>query len=204
MRQWLSVVWLVVLSVVMSSSLVWAADDAVKSPTHTQKTKSDAAVVPNKTSSPEASATAETAGKKLGEDSKLPLPRFASLRARETNLRSGPGKRYPILWVYKRGFVPVEIIDELEDWRRVRDIAGDSGWLHRSLLSGNRTAMFVTGLHNVYAHPDATTAPIFRIKEGVIVHVEQCSATWCRIEFSEHQGWVEKNTLFGVYAAEVF
>lgn len=179
-------VWLLALFVVAVSGGVvplWAVD-SLKPSAHKQ-----------------ASATVSA---KIGEDSKLPLPRFASLRAKETNLRSGPGKRYPILWVYKQGAVPVEIIDEVQNWRRVKDIAGDTGWLHRSLLSGNRTAMFVAGTHNLYANPDATTAPILRMREGVIVRLLQCTQDWCHIEAADHQGWAEKKSLFGVYTSELF
>lgn len=150
------------------------------------------------------SAQTNVTQQKIGEDSKLPLPRFASLRSRETNLRSGPGKRYPIMWVYKQASVPVEIIDEVQNWRRVRDIEGDSGWLHRSLLSGNRTATFVTGIHNLYASSDVAARVIIKAREGVIVKLLQCTADWCLVEVGDHQGWAQKTSLFGVYSSEIF
>ena len=74
----------------------------------------------------------------------LPLPRFVSLRADQVNLRTGPGVRYPIDWVYRRRDLPVEIIDEHETWRRIRDWEGTIGWVHQSMLQGVRNAM-VTG-----------------------------------------------------------
>ena len=36
----------------------------------------------------------------------LPLPRFASLKADEVNVRTGPGPRYPIEWILKRKGMP--------------------------------------------------------------------------------------------------
>ena len=53
----------------------------------------------------------------------LPLPRFASLRADEANVRAGPGTRYPIEWVFKRKGMPVEIVAEFENWRKIRESA---------------------------------------------------------------------------------
>ena len=50
----------------------------------------------------------------------LPLPRFASLRVDEVNLRTGPGTRYPIDWVYMREGLPVEITAEFDIWRRIK------------------------------------------------------------------------------------
>ncbi len=41
-----------------------------------------------------------------------PLPRFASLRSNEVNLRAGPGTQYPGEWVFLRRDLPVEIVAE--------------------------------------------------------------------------------------------
>src|SRR5262245_5050819 len=68
----------------------------------------------------------------------LPIPRFASLRSDEVNVRSGPGTRYPVEWVFKRKSMPVEIVAEYDIWRKIRDWQGASGWVHQSLLTGKR------------------------------------------------------------------
>ena len=68
----------------------------------------------------------------------LPLPRFASLDSNEVNLRAGPGTDYPILWVYQRKGLPVEIIQEFDTWRRIRDRDGTVGWVQQNQLSGKR------------------------------------------------------------------
>src|SRR5476649_1199442 len=47
----------------------------------------------------------------------LPIPRFASLRSDEVNVRTGPGTRYPVDWVFKRKGMPIEIVAEYENWR---------------------------------------------------------------------------------------
>ena len=68
----------------------------------------------------------------------LPVPRFATVRAEETNVRTGPGPRYPIDWVFKRKGMPVEIVGEYENYRKIRDWQGAGGWVHASLLTGKR------------------------------------------------------------------
>jgi SH3-like domain-containing protein len=69
----------------------------------------------------------------------LPLPRFAALRADEVNMRSGPGQRYPIAWVYHRRDLPVKIEREFDVWRLVEDSDGQKGWVHQATLVGART-----------------------------------------------------------------
>ncbi len=61
------------------------------------------------------------------ETSGLPLPRFDSLRSGEVNLRTGPGVRYPVDWIYTRREMPVEVIAEFEAWRKNRDWQGTEG-----------------------------------------------------------------------------
>ena len=71
----------------------------------------------------------------------LPLPRYASFKSSEVNLRAGPGENYPKQWVYQRAGMPVEIFEEWDTWRRVRDYQGVTGWVSVNLLTSKRTAV---------------------------------------------------------------
>jgi SH3-like domain-containing protein len=42
----------------------------------------------------------------------LPVPRYVSLKSDKAYLRTGPGDRYPVSWVYMRKGLPVEVIRE--------------------------------------------------------------------------------------------
>ena len=66
-----------------------------------------------------------------------------SWRSRPTrvNVRTGPGTRYPISWVYKREGMPVEVIEEYDIWRKIRDAEGTTGWVHKSMLDGKRSVL---------------------------------------------------------------
>jgi len=67
----------------------------------------------------------------------LPVPRFVSLHADRVNLRTGPGDRYPIDWVFTRKEMPVEVTGQLEHWRRIRDWEGTQGWVTERMVTGN-------------------------------------------------------------------
>src|SRR5208283_4296897 len=86
-------------------------------------------------------AAASAAADPVGSVTKLPLPRFASLKTDRVNLREGPSKDHATKWVYERAGLPVEITAEFEIWRRVRDSEGVDGWVLHSLLSGRRTGL---------------------------------------------------------------
>ncbi|MBK9584773.1 MAG: SH3 domain-containing protein [Alphaproteobacteria bacterium] len=139
----------------------------------------------------------------------LPLPRFVSLGAEEVHVRAGPGQKYPIRWTYSRQGLPVEIVLEFENWRKIRDHEGQEGWVYHTLLSGARTAM-IEGRENVpvYEAPDPKDDEItnvtMKLEPFVLVNVEECQAHWCAIEISGYQGWIARKYLWGIYEHELF
>ena len=70
-----------------------------------------------------------------------PIPRFVSLGNNKVFVRTGPALRYPIKWVFTKKSLPVEVIQEFDTWRKIRDLEGEEGWIHQSLLSGKRNAV---------------------------------------------------------------
>jgi len=131
-----------------------------------------------------------------------PLPRFASLRADKVNLRTGPGARYPIDWVFQRRGLPVEIIDEFDTWRRIRDWQGTVGWVHQSMLQSERHVM-VTGTRRLLRRgPEEGTAGAAYIDVGVIGVLGPCEAAWCEVEAKGFKGWLKRDEFYGVYPDE--
>ncbi|MEM7169205.1 MAG: SH3 domain-containing protein [Pseudomonadota bacterium] len=132
----------------------------------------------------------------------LPLPRFVSFRASEVNLRTGPGSRYPIDWVYKRRGLPVEIIDEFETWRHIKDWQGSLGWVHQSMLQGKRTLMITGNQQLLRLSPTEDSPGLAMLEPGVIGKLLECTEGWCRIKIRGHKGWLQNGEFFGAYASE--
>jgi SH3-like domain-containing protein len=132
----------------------------------------------------------------------LPLPRFVSLRNDKVNMRTGPGVRYPIEWVYQRRGLPVEIVDEFDNWRRIRDWEGDLGWVHSSMLSGRRTFR-VTGQPRILRREPKDNAPaVAKLMPGVVGDLESCNGSWCRLSADGYDGWLQRDEFYGVYPRE--
>lgn len=139
-------------------------------------------------------------------DSGLALPRFASLRSNHINARSGPGARYPIEWVYMQKNAPVEIKAEFELWRKIKDWQGSESWVHKSMLTGKRSAKVVTpGENNIYDKPDYKSKIIAKAEDEVVGEIVKCpiESDFCLIKFSSVEGWLPKSNLFGIYPKEV-
>ena len=135
----------------------------------------------------------------------LPLPRFASLKTDEVNLRSGPGVRYPIDWVYKRRDLPVQIQREFEAWRLVLDPDGVKGWVHQATLTGRRTFVITGGEQVVRTDPRDTADPVARLKPGVVGRLRSCevAATWCQVQVADYHGWLKRTAFWGILPGEV-
>lgn len=158
-----------------------------------------------------AEATAEPAQNDLAPDvegktsSGLPIPRFVSLGSEKVFVRTGPALRYPIKWVYQREHMPVEIIQEFDTWRKIRDMDGDDGWVHQSLLSGARSGI-VKGEAKLSVHkdPDANSSTIVYFEPNVVVSLDKCHGLWCKVSAQGYDGWAERKFLWGIYADEDF
>jgi SH3-like domain-containing protein len=132
----------------------------------------------------------------------LPLPRFATLHSDKVNLRTGPGPRYPIEWVFVRKDLPVEIVAQFEHWRRIRDWEGTEGWVQEHMLIGKRGVMIRGGVRALRSNPDLGAPLVARAEPGVMARLLECHDSWCRIEASDVTGWVQRADIWGVYPNE--
>ena len=137
----------------------------------------------------------------------LALPRFVSLKAGRVNVRVGPGEDYKVAWVFTRSALPVEIIQEFDTWRRIRDSDGQMGWVFHSLLSGKRTAVVTPWGKGdplpLRARGRADAAVTAYLQPGVEAGVDRCTGGWCDLSGDGFSGWIEQNQLWGVYPDEI-
>lgn len=142
----------------------------------------------------------------------LPLPRFVSLKSKSVNLRVGPSVDYAVSWRYLKPGVPVEIIQEYDNWRRVRDADGTEGWVNQALLSGARTALAAPWMRgkgqgvlvNMRREPQSNANIVARIEPGVMLHIGECTGEWCKAEAQGAEGWIVQTEIWGAYPGEAF
>jgi SH3-like domain-containing protein len=171
----------------------------------TSATPAAAAVAVPTVGSP-ATAPAEPAkpAEAVGAVTKLPLPRWAALRADEVNLRVGPGMRFPIDWQYHRRDLPVQILREVDVWRLIQDQDGVKGWVHQTTLTGRR-GFIVKGVEAVMRQSAADdSTPVARLKPGVVGRIRSCAAgfAWCEVQVGDYNGWLRREQFFGTDVGE--
>ena len=155
-----------------------------------------------------AQAAKPTGAIAVGAVSGLALPRFVSLKSNEVNVRRGAGKEHDVVWTYQRAGLPVEIIAEWDNWRRIRDADGADGWVFHSLLTGRRTALIAPWAKEptlpLRSAGSADADIVAKLQPKVLANVSSCTGDWCRIYGDGFDGWIQQDQLFGVYPGEHF
>lgn len=142
---------------------------------------------------------------KTGSVTGLDIPRFVSVKSNDANLRVGPSVNYPIKLKYVFQNLPLEIIDEFDVWRKSRDHEGNIGWIHKSLIKGERYLLISDEIDmdiNLYSRPKGKIIGLVK-KKNILVLIS-CNLNWCKVGKDSIRGWVLKENIWGVYASEVY
>lgn len=147
----------------------------------------------------------------------LPLPRFATTRSAEINVRVGPGTRYNIAWIYVKAGMPVEIVQEFDTWRKIRDVDGQEGWVHQNMLSGKRSGIAkpadAGGQLPLLSRAGDATGVRAWLGTGFRVDIAKCDGAWCQVSATSqpatgsaatYTGFLAQAQLWGVYPNEEF
>lgn len=130
------------------------------------------------------------------------VPRYVSLKFGKTNARIGPSLNHPIAWQYRRAGLPVIVVAETENWRRIRDVQGDESWIYKNGLSGERQLIALKETP-LYKGKDANSLVVAIVEPQALLRLENCKNDHCKV-YSEtgHRGWVKKDAIWG--AAPLF
>jgi SH3-like domain-containing protein len=128
----------------------------------------------------------------------LAVPRYVSLKKDSTPALAGPGPNYRILWVYRAKGLPLLIIQETLDWRRVRDPDGQLAWVHKSALDGVRTVMRTEPSDLQLRDRAASDGRVKAVLTGHSIAVlDVCRGAWCKVTADQISGWAPKDALWG-------
>ena len=124
---------------------------------------------------------------------------FLSLKNNEVNVRVGPSKKYPIKFTYKKKYLPLEILDKSETWRKTKDFEKNSGWIHISQLSKKKSAINTKNNSILYKKSTIYSEPIAKLEIGRLVLIKKCKDKWCKITSGNYSGWIFQSSLWGKF-----
>ena len=130
------------------------------------------------------------------------LPRFAALRSESVNARVGPGNNFPVRYVYRSRFQPVQIINEYYGWFQIRDLTGDISWVHRNQLTNARYVTPKASGVFLYRRARSDSDVLARIDRGVIFLADKCDRDFCHVKTNvdgvSYRGYLLRDGLWGI------
>ena len=133
----------------------------------------------------------------------LPVPRYVSLKFGKVNARGGPGDDFRLLWVYHVKGLPLQVVAETMDWRRVCGPDGQLSWVHRRTVAERRTVMRVDP-HDLILHrsPSGASPASATLVGRSLAELKTCRGDWCQISAGRAKGWVRPGDVWGLADAD--
>jgi SH3-like domain-containing protein len=132
----------------------------------------------------------------------MPVPRYVSLKFDKVNARAGPGDDHRLLWVYRAHGLPLQVIAETLEWRRVCDPEGATAWVHKRVIDGRRTTMNTrTSVVALLRRPKPDAKVAAYLNPKALAALDRCSKGWCKVSAGHAAGWVRDGELWGTSEA---
>ena len=122
--------------------------------------------------------------------------KYLSLKNKLVNVRYGPGFHYPIKYVYKKIYLPVEVIDQKENFRRIIDFKKNSGWIHISQLKKSNSLIILES-KILFKKPTRFSKPLAKLEKGRLLIIKKCKNKWCQVTTDNYKGWIDTNNIWG-------
>jgi SH3-like domain-containing protein len=132
----------------------------------------------------------------------LPVPRYVSLKFDTVNARAGPADDNRLLWVYRARGLPVQVVAETSEWRRVCDPEGGLAWVHKRTTDGRRQVINThPGVVTLRRRPKPAAAVAAYLNPRALAALVRCDKGWCRVRVDGQSGWVREGELWGTAEA---
>lgn len=146
-----------------------------------------------------ASQTAQAAPADRPTPSGLPVPRYVSLKFDEVNARSGPGDDHKLLWVYHVRGLPVQVVAENSEWRRICDPERGMAWVHKRTTDGRRMVIRMQAAPlPLHRSPKTESHVIALLNARAMAILVRCDkAGWCKLRVDGANGWAPAADVWG-------
>jgi SH3-like domain-containing protein len=124
---------------------------------------------------------------------------FRSVGENAATMYDAPSVKANMLYVASRLY-PVEVIVQVDNWTKVRDVAGDLAWVEKKDLSDARTVVVTATLADVRAQPGEGAPLVFQARQGVALEIVELGAgPWAKVRHRDGQtGFVRADQVWGM------
>ena len=123
--------------------------------------------------------------------------KMISINRPNVNMRSGPGTKYKITWLLKRGY-PLQVISRKNKWYKVRDFEGDTGWVYGPLTGSSPHLVVKKKKINLRSGPGTNYRIVAQASRGVVFKTIKRAKGWVKIQHENGiTAWASRQLLWG-------
>ena len=124
---------------------------------------------------------------------------YRSVSAPKAILYDAPSAQAKKLYI-ARQFYPLEVIVNLGDWIKVRDMRGELAWIESAHLAAKRTVVVKVPVAEVHEAADQGTRVLFRAEKDVALElVENAGNGWAKVRHRDGlMGYIQINQVWGL------
>ena len=124
---------------------------------------------------------------------------FRSIGENAVPMYDAPSVKAKALFVASKLY-PVEVIVQVDNWTKVRDVAGDLAWVEKKTLSTTRTVVVTAALADVREKTEDSAQLVFQARQGVALEVVELGVgPWAKVRHRSGQtGFVRANQVWGL------
>ena len=130
------------------------------------------------------------------------MAEMVAIKGNNINMRSGPGKKYKVIWKLGDGF-PLKVLKRSGSWMRVQDFEGTIGWVHKGVV--NKTPHMIVKVHknskkriNVRSGAGLNKRIVAKAYYGVVFKTLAQKNGWVKVSHGKKvKGWVKRSLLWG-------
>ena len=113
-------------------------------------------------------------------------------------LLGGPGDDYRLLWVYRAKGLPLQVVEETREWRRVCDPNGRLSWVKGTGVDGRRKVLSLLGEPvTLRAKPQTTAKVEAYLAPHALADLDRCKGGWCKLKVRGQGGWAPASAFWG-------
>lgn len=122
---------------------------------------------------------------------------FAALSCPKVKLFKGPDIKYPLLYVLMQRHYPIKVIGEFDNWCRVVDVGGETGWIKKCHLSTKYRRSIVVKDCFLYSSNKEGGYIKAKLHKDVFLRIKKTADDWSYIVVSPNlKGWVRSENIW--------
>lgn len=132
----------------------------------------------------------------------LSVPRYVTLKSNPVRARSGPSDDHRVVWIYQVRGLPVQVVGETKDWRRICDPDGGLSWVNKLTTDGRRAVIRTAPDPAPILKSPKDGAPVSAyLASRALASLDRCDGAWCKIKVAGASGWIRASDVWGVAEA---